>query len=89
MMNPKKDVIPVLARRSASARRRENGNPDTVPAKAGSQIDVMDSPHQVRGRLCWSLPRTCRLDPTTGYGAGMTENSVFRLFPFCHPELHS
>ena len=49
-------VIPVLARRSASARRRANGKPDAVPAKAGSQIDVMDSPHQVRGRLCWRLP---------------------------------
>jgi hypothetical protein len=30
-------VIPVLARRSASARRRENGNPDPVPAQAGNQ----------------------------------------------------
>jgi hypothetical protein len=28
-------VIPVLARQSASARRRENGNPDAVPAEAG------------------------------------------------------
>jgi hypothetical protein len=24
----------------------------------------------------WSLPRTCRLDPTTGYGAGMTTSEL-------------
>ena len=24
----------------------------------------------------WSLPRTCRLDPTTGYGAGMTASEI-------------
>ena len=24
----------------------------------------------------WSLPRTCRLDPATGYGAGMTGSEL-------------
>jgi len=31
-------VIPVFARRSASARRRANGNPRSFPAKAGNSI---------------------------------------------------
>jgi hypothetical protein len=35
-----------------------NGNPDSVPAKAGNKINDMDSPHQMRGKLCWSLSRT-------------------------------
>jgi len=38
--------------------RDENGNTNPVSAKAGSQIDVVDSSHQVRGRLCWSLSHT-------------------------------
>ena len=49
-------VIPVLARHSASARRRENGNPAPylIRGKAGNQfLKGMDSPHQVRGKLCF------------------------------------
>jgi len=53
-----KPVIPVLARRSASARRRENGNPDAVPAKAGN--------HMIKP---WIPAGVC---PALRYGAGMT-----------------
>ena len=40
---------------------------NVIPAKAGIQkfLTSLDSR--------WSLPRTCRLDPTTGYGAGVTD----------------
>jgi len=39
---------------------------NVIPAKAGIQklLKSLDSRR--------SLPRTCRLDPTTGYGAGVT-----------------
>jgi len=30
----------------------------------------------------WSLPRTCRLDPTTGYGAGMTPFAMINVAVF-------
>jgi hypothetical protein len=45
-----------------------------TPAEAGvhNSLNLLDS--------CWSLPRTCRLDPTTGYGAGMTKMEKLPLF---------
>jgi hypothetical protein len=44
-----------------------------IPSKAG--IHVFWFP-VFKGRSLgsrWSLPRTCQLDPTPGYGAGMTK----------------
>jgi len=28
---------------------------------------------------CWGISRTCRLDPTTGYGAGMAAFAVIKV----------
>ncbi len=54
--------------------------------RAGVETGIQDCPCENRDPeeidSCWSLPRTCRLDPTTGYGAGMTRE-IINKFKFC------
>ncbi len=61
-VNDLKTVIPMLARQSATARRRENGNPDAVPAKAGIHYKRTWVP------LCTGNPGFPRIE----YGASLS-----------------
>jgi len=59
-------VETAISRPADTIQRFKATSKNVIPANAGIQnlFTSLDSR--------WSLPRTCRLDPTTGYGAGVT-----------------